>query len=216
MNLGYHLLIGELLNCESSSSVVAPGGAFMSGWKLTYRGIIYPWHCDHMGHMNVMWYNGKFDEACWQLLALLGLGSSRFQQDGTGMAAVEQHTRYRRELHAGDAITIHSALLEVKDKSIHMLHKMVHEPTGEVAATTVVIGVHIDSTIRKAIPLPEDVRQTAMEITEQAMAAFKECVEDPGTSEPRTRKNSETTSVRRNLSRTLLEVHHETRSAKPC
>jgi acyl-CoA thioester hydrolase len=30
---------------------------------LTYRGTIYPWHCDHMGHMNVMWYVGKFDEA---------------------------------------------------------------------------------------------------------------------------------------------------------
>jgi acyl-CoA thioester hydrolase len=30
---------------------------------LAYRGTIYPWHCDHMGHMNVMWYVGKFDEA---------------------------------------------------------------------------------------------------------------------------------------------------------
>jgi acyl-CoA thioesterase FadM len=26
----------------------------------TYRGAVYPWHCDHMGHMNVMWYVGKF------------------------------------------------------------------------------------------------------------------------------------------------------------
>jgi acyl-CoA thioester hydrolase len=26
----------------------------------TYRGAIYPWHCDHMGHMNVMWYVGKY------------------------------------------------------------------------------------------------------------------------------------------------------------
>jgi hypothetical protein len=23
---------------------------------LTYRGVVYPWQCDHMGHMNVMWY----------------------------------------------------------------------------------------------------------------------------------------------------------------
>ena len=30
---------------------------------LTYRGTIYPWHCDHMGHMNIMHYVGKFDEA---------------------------------------------------------------------------------------------------------------------------------------------------------
>lgn len=63
----------------------------MSEWKITYGGTVYPWHCDHMGHMNVMWYAGKFDEACWQLLAMLGLHRSRLAQDGTGMAAIEQH-----------------------------------------------------------------------------------------------------------------------------
>jgi len=146
----------------------------MSEWRITYRGIVYPWHCDHMGHMNVMWYAGKFDEACWQLLAILGLHPSRFAQDGTGMAAVEQHIQYKRELRAGDAVTIQSALLEVKEKAIHMIHKMVHEASGEVAATTVIVGVHIDSTIRKAVRLPEDVRQRAINIREQAMAAFQE------------------------------------------
>ncbi|HXY04318.1 MAG TPA: thioesterase family protein [Terriglobales bacterium] len=144
----------------------------MSEWKITYRGIVYPWHCDHMGHMNVMWYAGKFDEACWQLLAMVGLDATRFARDGSGMAAVEQHIQYKRELHPGDAITIQSAVLEVKDKSIHMLHKMVNDASGEVAAITVVVGVHIDASIRKAIRLPEDVRQTALEMKEQEMAAF--------------------------------------------
>ena len=55
------------------------------------------------------------------------------------MAAVEQHIQYKRELHAGDAVTVQSALLEVKDKSIHMLHKMTDDATGQVAATTVVV-----------------------------------------------------------------------------
>jgi len=144
----------------------------MSEWKITYRGIVYPWHCDHMGHMNVMWYAGKFDEACWQLLAMVGLDAPRFAKDGCGMAAVEQHIQYKRELRPGDAITIQSAVLEVKDKSIHMLHKMVHDVSGDIAATTVVVGVHIDARIRKAIRLPEEVRQRAMEMKEQEMAAF--------------------------------------------
>ena len=146
----------------------------MSEWRMTYRGIVYPWHCDHMGHMNVMWYVGKFDEACWQLLAMLGLNPSRFREDGTGVAAVEQRILYKRELHAGDAVTIQSALLEVKDKSIHMLHKMVHDASGEIAATMVVVGVHIDTTIRKATRIPEDVRRRAIEIKEEAMVAFQE------------------------------------------
>src|SRR5215813_3794237 len=73
---------------------------------VTYRGTIYPWHCDHMGHMNVMWYVGKFDEATWQLLASVGLSSTRLRQEGIGMVAVEQHIEYKRELVAGDLITI--------------------------------------------------------------------------------------------------------------
>ena len=146
----------------------------MSEWKMTYRGIVYPWQCDHMGHMNVMWYTGKFDEACWQLLSMLGLNPSRFAKDGTGMAAVEQHIQYKRELRPGDAITIQSAVLEIKDKSIHMLHKMVHDASAEIAATTVVIGVHIDAAIRRAVRLPEDVRQKALEMKEQELAALQE------------------------------------------
>ena len=47
---------------------------------ITYRGTVYPWQCDHMGHMNVMWYVGKFDEATWHLLALLGLTPSSLRE----------------------------------------------------------------------------------------------------------------------------------------
>jgi acyl-CoA thioester hydrolase len=149
----------------------------MSEWKITYRGIVYPWHCDHMGHMNVMWYAGKFDEACWQLLAMIGLHPSRFAEDGTGMAAVEQHIQYKRELYAGDSVTIQSAVLDVKDKSIHMLHKMVHDGTGEIAATTVVVGVHIDARVRKVIRLPDDVRQISIKMKEQEVTALQELCE---------------------------------------
>ena len=45
----------------------------MSDGFLSYRGAVYPWHCDHMGHMNVMWYVGKFDEATWNFFSEVGL-----------------------------------------------------------------------------------------------------------------------------------------------
>ena len=89
------------------------------------------------------------------------------------MAAVEQHIQYKREMHAGDAITIQSALLELKEKSIHMLHKMIDDASGEVAATTVIVGVHIDATVRKAIRLPEDVRERGLKMREEELAALK-------------------------------------------
>jgi acyl-CoA thioester hydrolase len=133
----------------------------MPDLTITYRGTVYPWQCDHMGHMNVMWYVGKFDEATWQLLARLGLTRPRFAAEGIGMAAVEQQIEYKRELHAGDLITIRSTVLETKEKSIRMFHEMRKDPTEELAATTVIVGVHIDATLRKARPLPADVRERA-------------------------------------------------------
>src|SRR5215831_16107426 len=91
---------------------------------VTYRGVVYPWHCDHMGHMNVMWYVGKFDEATWQLLAAIGATPARLQEELFGLVAVEQHITYKRELRAGDLLTIRSSVLESKEKSVRFAHEM--------------------------------------------------------------------------------------------
>ena len=128
---------------------------------LTYRGAVYPWHCDHMGHMNVMWYVGKFDEATWQLFTLLGLAPSRLREENAGMAAVEQQIEYRRELHAGDVVSIHSQVLEVKDKSIRFRHEMRNDETGEIAAVTTLVGVHLDTRARRARSFPAEIRERA-------------------------------------------------------
>jgi acyl-CoA thioester hydrolase len=134
----------------------------MEEFEITHRGTIYPWQCDHMGHMNVMWYVGKFDEASWQILSKLGLTRARFKKYGLGVAAVEQRIKYLRELHAGDIITIRSAVLEMRDKSIRLVHEMQNDETGEVAARTVIVGVHFDSKRRKACSWPADVRARAL------------------------------------------------------
>ena len=128
-------------------------------FPVTYRGTVYPSQCDHMGHMNVMWYVGKFDEASWQLLTTLGLTPSRLRLEGRGMAAVEQRIEYQRELYAGDVVTIRSAVLELQDKSIRIVHELRNDDTGSVAATMVMVAVHLDMASRKACSIPTDVRQ---------------------------------------------------------
>jgi acyl-CoA thioester hydrolase len=125
---------------------------------LTYLGTIYPWHCDHMGHMNVMWYVGKFDEATWQLFASVGLHSSRLRQEGIGLVAVEQRIEYKRELLAGDTISIRSGFQEVREKVRLFSHEMINQETQEVAARTFLTGVCIDLNTRRAKPLPADIR----------------------------------------------------------
>jgi acyl-CoA thioester hydrolase len=124
---------------------------------ITYRGTVYPWHCDHMGHMNVMWYVGKFDEATWQLFPLLGLSTAFLRQHNRGMAAVEQHIAYKRELHAGDLLTIRSGILEMKEKVIRFFHEMRNQETNEISAITVLTGVHMDLRARRSCPFPVEI-----------------------------------------------------------
>jgi acyl-CoA thioester hydrolase len=131
----------------------------MADSVVTYRGTIYPWHCDHMGHMNVMWYVGKFDEATWHLLASAGATVKRMREEGFGMVAVEQRIEYKRELLAGDLITIRSSFQEVREKVVLFAHEMTNEETQEVAARTFLTGVCLDMKTRKATPLPADVRE---------------------------------------------------------
>jgi len=123
----------------------------------TYRGAIYPWHCDHMGHMNVMWYVGKFDEATWNLFALAGVTAASLKEDKRGMAAVQQNITYKRELHAGDTVVVRSAFLEVREKTAKFVHEMRHGVTGEVSAICVLTGVSIDTQTRKSCPLPAEI-----------------------------------------------------------
>jgi acyl-CoA thioester hydrolase len=136
---------------------------------ITYRGTVYPWHCDQMGHMNVMWYVGKFDEATWQFVSSFGLSRARLSNEGAGLAAVEQQIDYKRELRAGDLLTIRSAMLEVKEKTIRFRHEMTNDETGELAATTLLVGVYFDLSVRKARELPSDVREQAILLLESKL-----------------------------------------------
>ena len=132
---------------------------------LTYRGVVYPWQCDHMGHMNVMWYVGKFDEATWQLVSVLGCTPAYLRAQNRAMVAADQHLTYKRELVAGDTVSVWSGILEMRSQSMRFYHQMRHDVTGEVAATTILIGVHLDAQTRKPCPFPEEIVERGRQMT---------------------------------------------------
>ena len=73
------------------------------------------------------------------------------------MVAVDQNTSYQRELLPGDQVTIRSRVVEMKEKSIRFVHEMINDETGELAASTELVGVHIDTVARKSTPFPAEV-----------------------------------------------------------
>lgn len=128
---------------------------------VTYRGTVYPWQCDHIGHLNVMWYVGKFDEATWNLLALLGLTPAYLRDGRYGMAAVQQNITYKRELLPGDVVTVRSRVLEVREKVIRFVHEMTTGDAGDVTALCELTVVHLDRTLHKSSSLPVGVAERA-------------------------------------------------------
>ncbi len=121
---------------------------------LTYRGAVYPWHCDQMGHMNVMWYVEKFDEATWQLLSALGITGTYLRETESGLAAVRQNLTYKKELFAGSIVDIVSQVISIREKVIVFIHEMRDAESGEVASICEITAVHMDRRIRKAVPFP--------------------------------------------------------------
>lgn len=139
----------------------------MNKGQLAYKGAVYPWHCDHMGHMNVMWYVGKFDEATWAFFSSVGLTPTALRKAGRGMAALDQQISYKREAMPGDLLEIYARPLEVTAKTIRFAMTMIDCESGKVTATSELVGAHLDTAARKAVELPEDVRAKLAELIEE-------------------------------------------------
>ena len=124
----------------------------------TYRGVVYPHQLDHMGHMNVQWYTSKFDEATWHWFSYLGITNDYIKQNDRGMAALEQLTKYKSEVMAGDLLCVTTEMLEVKPKTIRFRHTMFDAARDEVVSTSELVGVHLDRIKRKGCEFPEDIK----------------------------------------------------------
>jgi acyl-CoA thioester hydrolase len=114
-----------------------------------------------MGHMNVMWYVGKFDEATWHLVGAIGITPSYIRDTQSGMAGVQQNITYKRELFAGAIVEIRSRIISVGERKILFVHEMFDVERNEPCALCELTAVHIDRVTRRAKPFPPEVRRAA-------------------------------------------------------
>ena len=136
----------------------------MSQSPTTYRGTVYPWQCDHVGHMNVMWYVGKFDEATWQFFNLLGLTPSFLRRAKRGMAAVVAYFLTCRNCIQAMSSRYGPRFLKYKEKSLRFVHEMTNDESNEVVARTTLKAVHTDTEARRSCAFPESIATKAASI----------------------------------------------------
>ncbi|MCG8471851.1 MAG: thioesterase family protein, partial [Desulfobacterales bacterium] len=92
------------------------------------------------------------------LFSVIGITSQYIQDNQKGMAALEQITKYKSEVIAGDLLVIKSKIIEVTSKTLRFLHIMLNAETEKEAATSELLGVHLDRLKRKSCIFPQDIK----------------------------------------------------------
>ena len=131
----------------------------MGAWPETFRAVVFPWHCDQFGHMNVRWYAHFFDDAGFHIWSVHGFGLKRMEALGLHTVVARTSIDYKRELKAGDLIVIRSAFTRLGTKSITHLQHMLNADTGVLHAVQETVEVFFDPETRTAIPVPDEIAQ---------------------------------------------------------
>lgn len=127
----------------------------------TFRGVVFPWHCDAMGHMSVQHQVPLLDNAVYHLLGFFGPVAGEIDGRRAGWADVSHEIRYLHELAAGDLLVLASGILSVGRSSLR--HRTILSRRSDAASCTILEGVTVrfDLDARKATPLSERERRIA-------------------------------------------------------
>lgn len=136
----------------------------LAGFAPSARDTVKPWEIDVIGHLSAHFYVERFTMAAMQMLSFIGFTPAYGRDKQRGMSAFEMELRFYRELNVGDVITVHSAITHIGKTSFRLVHKLVNERSGEVAASMSQYGVHLDMQSRRPTPFPDNIKERAAEM----------------------------------------------------
>ncbi|HWK46030.1 MAG TPA: thioesterase family protein [Stellaceae bacterium] len=116
---------------------------------------IQPGWIDYNGHMNVAYYVLVFDHGTDALCDALDLGAGYVARTDRSLFIAEAHITYEREVRLGDTVRIVSRVLGADHKRIHLFHEMFHAEGGWRAASTELMALHVDLTLRRTAPFDD-------------------------------------------------------------
>ncbi len=118
---------------------------------------------DVLGHFSFNFYIHRFSGACMHAMNAIAFTPEYMREQRRGMSTFEIDIRYLREMDAGDPIRIKSAVTDVGTSSFRIVHKMWNMRTGDLAAQMSQYAVNLDLDARRPTPLPDNIRQLALE-----------------------------------------------------
>jgi acyl-CoA thioester hydrolase len=122
-----------------------------------HRERVRPEWIDYNGHMNVAYYVLIFDHGTDALFDALDIGAAYRARANCSLFAMQSNVSYVAEVKEGDELRVTTQFLGFDDKRIHFFHRMYHVGQGYLAATSELLGLHVDLSRRRAAPFPADV-----------------------------------------------------------
>ena len=131
----------------------------MTEARVTYRGVVYPWQCDSMGHFTTRFYMAVFDEAAWHFLWEVGFDPATVTERNIGWADVRHEIEYLAEMRAGDLFYITARPLRIGNKSIVCQLEIRAVSDDAARARLTATTVQFDLERRCAVPVLPEVRE---------------------------------------------------------
>ena len=133
----------------------------MKPYVICYRGVAHPWLCDSLGHLNTRHYMAMFDDAMQHFFAILGF----IPDEDHGWADVKHEIEYAAEIPPGSLVHIDAAIQRVGGKSISYRQRLMLTGSEEEAASCSATTVLFSLTERKAVEVPQVIRENAPHYT---------------------------------------------------
>ncbi len=125
---------------------------------------IRPQWIDYNGHLNLAYYVLVFDHATDKFLDYIGLTEAFRARRHASTFAAEIHVNYLREVKEADEVYITTRLIGFDQKRIHFFHSMYHGGEHYLAATTEMLSLYMDMSVRRVGLIPTEIIDRLTEI----------------------------------------------------
>ena len=125
---------------------------------------IEPDWIDYNGHLNMAFYNVLFDRGVDHVYDALGIGADYVRDAGGSCFTMEVHVNYLNELTVDDPVRVTFQLIDCDAKRLHFFQTMENASTGELAATSEQLALHVDMTSRRSSEFPDPVKARLEEL----------------------------------------------------
>jgi acyl-CoA thioester hydrolase len=120
---------------------------------------VRPEWIDYNGHLNEGYYVVVFGHATDALMVRLGMTPEYVTDTRTSLYTVEAHVRYLAEVPPDSLLSVRSSVIGVTGKLLWLWHEMWCD--DRPLATEEVLLVHVDTSVGRASPFPEQLRARA-------------------------------------------------------